>query len=219
MKEPWIKGGPFLEVSFLYEIEINIIKTIEIIMNKLKLSIYPIEFMDSNLDELVDSFNKGYIFDSEDPNSVHIHSLKLRLYINIPEKRKATLSIDNVSSNMLMINFCFFGSQSDAYEWDQIGINTEDIIEFSKFFVNLFNLYKFTIGSIGIENYIISLFGDKMFPNECYSKEKIYQNLDISKINKFLYIMINNNFIDLNTIQFKTMEKVKESALLKINDL
>ncbi|UPM52852.1 hypothetical protein [Gottfriedia acidiceleris] len=89
----WLKGGPFLEVSFLLELKEEKTKTIQVIINKLSEITNKIEIVDKNVDEIIDFFVRGYPYDEEDPKSTYIHSLRLRLYVELFGKRKATLQV------------------------------------------------------------------------------------------------------------------------------
>jgi hypothetical protein len=137
----WLQGGPFLEVSFLLELKEKKKETIQDIIFNLSKVRNRIEIYDKNVDEIIDFFDRGYPYDEEDPQTNYIHSLRLSLYVYLSRKRKATLQIEMVSSNAIMVNFCFFGSNFDALEWDQIGIKKEEITDFTNFLRSIFLLF------------------------------------------------------------------------------
>ena len=109
----WLQGGPFLEVSFLLELkeEKTKTKTTQDIINNLSKVTNKIEIVDENVDGIIDFFNRGYPYDEEDPHTINLHSLRLRLYVYLLRKRKATLQLEVVSPNALMVNFCFYGDE------------------------------------------------------------------------------------------------------------
>ncbi|MFS1514413.1 hypothetical protein VQL36_18585 [Chengkuizengella sp. SCS-71B] len=169
----WLRGGPFLEVSFLLELKgekKNIIKTI---LNKLSKSHNQIEVVDEKLDSKIESFVKGYPYDEEDPHTVQIYSMEVKLYVHVAGRRKATLQIEQVSSNALLINFWFFGCEFDVPEWGQKAIKIDDLPGFNNFLTDLYSNFQFKIGGIAIENDILDLFDcSEVYPNECYRFEK-----------------------------------------------
>ncbi len=118
----WLQGGPFLEVSFLLELKEDKKQTVQDIINKLSKVTNKVKIVDGKFDKIIDFFDKGYPYDEEDLQSINLHALRLRLYVYISRKRKATLQIEMVSSNALMVNFLFYGDGFDEPEWDQVGI-------------------------------------------------------------------------------------------------
>lgn len=139
----WLQGGPFLEVSFLLELRERKTKTIQGIINKLSKVTNKVEIVDKNVDEIINFFDKSYPYDEKDPQSINLHSLRLKLYVYFSRKHKATLQIERVSSNALMINFWFDGSEFNEQEWEQIGIkkkNLRTLQVFLKFYIVFMNL-------------------------------------------------------------------------------
>lgn len=170
----WLRGGPFLEVSFLLDIKENKRKTIEHILELHSKIRDTVEIVDNNIEEMIDSFDKGYPFDEEDPQTHYIHSLYLRLYVNLTRKRKATLQIIQVSSNTIMVDFCFYGSIFDSSEWNQIGIKSDEISDFTNFLIELYSVYDFIIGGCAIEDDVLGLFEfEEAYPKECYCLDNV----------------------------------------------
>jgi hypothetical protein len=166
----WLQGGPFLEVSFIIKLNDEKKEVIKTILKKLSNLNHQIEVVDTNLYEMIESFHKGYPYDEEDPDSVYIHSMQVNLYVYVAGRRKATLQIEQVSSNALLINFWLFGSEFDASKWGQIGIKGKDISYFKNFLIDLYNNFKFKIGSIAIEEDVLGLSDrDETRPNEFYT--------------------------------------------------
>lgn len=213
----WLQGGPFLEISFLLELKKNKKETIqEIILNISKVR-NRIEIYDNNVDEIIDFFAEGYPFDEEDPKTSYIHSLRLGLYVYLSRKRKATLQIEMVSSNAIMVNFWFYGSTVDAIEWDQIGIQNEVITDFTNFLKDLYSIYEFNIGGMAIEKNVISLFGfDEVYPNECYCLENVNPERFLQESNGFIDIIWNEKYKKLSQIPFNHLRLDKDGILINI---
>ena len=66
----WLQGGPFLEVSFLLELKENKGDTIRNIIDWLSKVRYKVEIVDKNIDEIIDSFDRGYPYDEEDHQTI-----------------------------------------------------------------------------------------------------------------------------------------------------
>ncbi|MGG0174834.1 hypothetical protein [Gottfriedia acidiceleris] len=213
----WLQGGPFLEVSFLLELKKRKKETIQEIIFNLSKVRNKIEIYDKNVDEIIDFFDRGYPFDEEDPQSIYIHSLKLRLYVYLSRKRKATLQIEMISSNAIMVNFWFYGSIFDVIEWDQIGIENEEIIDFTNFLKELYVVYEFKIGGIAIEEDIISLFGfDKAFPNECYRYENISPDQFLQESYSFIDVIWNEKYKKLCQAPYNHKRLDNDGILINI---
>jgi hypothetical protein len=210
----WLQGGPFLEVSFIIKLNDGKKEVIKAILKKLSNLHHQIEIVDTKLYEMIESFEKGYPYDEEDPDSVYIHSMQVNLYVYVAGRRKATLQIEQVSSNALLINFWFFGSEFDAPEWGQIGIKGKDISDFKSFLIDLYNNFKFKIGSIAIEEDVLGLSDcDEARPNECYCFENIKPQHILKVRTHFIDILWNEEYGKLNTIP-NNHKRINESGLL-----
>jgi hypothetical protein len=204
----WLKGGPFLEVSFLLEHKEQQIKDI---LNKL--TELNIEIVDKSLTEIINDYETGYPFD-DDPHSVILHSLHIRLYVNFLGKRKAELQIEKVSSNSILVNFLFYGDEKDALELGQVGIKENDLKEFKTFLSKLFEVYKYKVGGIAIERYVLDLFeSNETYPSEVYR----YETLNPAKILKrqelFIALIWNEDFGELNGL-VNNYKRVKNQGVL-----
>ena len=216
----WLQGGPFLEVSFLSELKERKTKTIKDIINKLSKFTNKVEIVDRNIDEIIDFFDKGYPYDEQDPQTNYIHSLRLRLYVNLLVKRKATMQIEMVSSNAIMVNFWFYGSIFDAKEWDRIGIREEDITGYTNFLIELYCVYEFKIGGIAIEEDVLDLFRcDKSHPDECYRYENVYPDLFLQESSYFINIIWNEKYKKLSHIPYIYKRLDKEGILIETGSL
>ncbi|PEC48163.1 hypothetical protein [Bacillus sp. AFS096315] len=214
----WLQGGPFLEVSFLLELKKKKKETIQEIIFNLSKVRNRIEIYDKNVEEIIDFFDRGYPFDEKDPQSIYMHSLRLRLYVYLSRKRKATLQIELVSSNAIIVNFWFYGSNFDAMEWDQIGIENEEITDFTNFLKELYFVYEFKIGGMAIEEDVISLFGfDEAYPNECYRYENISPDRFLQDTYGFIDIIWNEKYNKLSQVSYNHKRLDKDGILINIS--
>ncbi|WNS78771.1 hypothetical protein RRU94_02155 [Domibacillus sp. DTU_2020_1001157_1_SI_ALB_TIR_016] len=212
----WLQGGPFLEVSFLLELKEEKTKTIQDIINKLSKVTNKVEIVDENVDDIIDFFDRGYPYDEEDPQSIHLHSLRLRLYVYLSRKRKATLQMEMVSPNALMVDFWFYGDEFDAPEWDQIGIKKEEFTGFISFLKELYSVYEFKIGGIAIEEDVLELFGfDETYPNECYRYENLSPDYFLKEPSPFLNIIWSEKHKKLSHIPYNYKRLDKEGILIE----
>ena len=199
----WLKGGPFLEISFLFKLKEDKKQTIQDIINKLSKLTNKVEIVDNNLDEKIDFFDKGYSYDEEDPQSIKLHSFRLSLYVYFSRKRKATLQIDIVSSNALMVHFLFYGAEFDVPEWDQIGIKKEEFAGFTSLLKELYLLYEFKIGGIAVEEDILELFGFiETYPNECYRYENLSPDYFLKEPSYFINIIWSEKYKQISNIPY-----------------
>ncbi|MCT2536463.1 hypothetical protein NC661_03610 [Aquibacillus koreensis] len=200
----WLQGGPFLEVSFVLKLDGEKKEAIQAIIDKLSNLDHKIEIVEERLGEIINSFSNGYPYDIEDPETVFIHAMHLRLYVHVAGRRKANLQIEQISSNALLVFFCFYGSEYDAPEWDQIGIGDEDLICFNSFLTELYTTFQFKLGSIGVEEDVLGLLDcEQVRPNECYRFEKIKtQSFFDRNLTSFHSVIWNEQYGKLDPIPF-----------------
>lgn len=206
----WLQGGPFLEVSFIMELKEKKSKAIQAIVSKLSKLTNKVEIVDKNVDEIIDFFERGYSYDEEDPHSIKLHSLRLRLNVYFQRKRKATLQIETLSSNALMVNFRFYGDEFDEPEWDQIGIRKEEITDFISFFEELYSVYEFKAGAIAVEENVLDLFDcGETYPNERYRFENVSSDCLLKEPSRLINIIWNENYNELSHIpcSYKRLDK------------
>jgi hypothetical protein len=212
----WLQGGPFLEVSFLLELKEEKTKTIQEIINKLSRVTNKVEIVDKYVDEIIDFFDRGYPYDEEDPKFSNLHSLRLRLYVYLSRKRKATLQIEMVSSNALMVNFWFYGDEFDEPEWDQIGIKKEEFVGFVSFLKELYSVYEFKIGGIAIDEDVLELFRfGESYPNECYRYENLSPDNFLKEPSHFINIIWREKYKKLSHIPYNHKRLDKEGILIE----
>ena len=109
----WLQGGPFLEVSFLLTIDSNRQSFADRILSRLKSFKPAVEpaITETELKEKISEFNIGYPDDDKDPKSKFYHSTQIPVYVNTDEKRKAILSLRQVSDKLATVDFWFFASE------------------------------------------------------------------------------------------------------------
>mgnify|MGYP001620069441 CR=1 FL=1 len=213
----WLQGGPFLEVSFIVENPRNRRKFIEEFLNKLKNIPQKFQIKLSNLDTEIEKFSNGYPWDEKDPNTYLIHSVEIPLLINVSGERKSKLYFEEISKDTIQINFCFFGDENDAPEWDQKGIKDKDMPEFTKFLSSLYEAFEFPIGAISVENDCVLLFFHcaETWPNECYKLNNINMEKIIKNINNSYVIdcIFNSEFFKIKDIP-STSQKIGKRGIL-----
>jgi hypothetical protein len=216
----WIQGGPFIEVSFLMDLKEEKSKTVKNIINKLSEVSTKIEIVDHKIDEIIDFFDKGYPYDDENPQSPFIHSLKLRLFVDLPRRRKSSLLIDKISSDSLLIDFCFFGDEVDVPEWDQIGVRKDEYSDITNFLVELFYVYEFKIGGVSFEEDITFLFNAvEPHPNECFRFIKVDPEYFLNNLSYFNVILWNEKYQKLNKINYSNNRLNKDGILIFIKEM
>lgn len=214
----WLQGGPFLEVSFILELKEKKQIVIQDIIKKLSTVRNKIEVVDKNINEIIDFFDRGYFSDDADPLSINLHSLRLRLYVYVARKRKATLQLDMVSANALLVNFWFYASECDEPKWGQIGVKKEELTDFTRFLEELYFVYEFKIGATAIEEDVLKLFGfDEEYPKECYRFENLTPTYFLHDPSPFVNIIWNEKYKQLSpTFHTITEGLIKRDSLLKL---
>lgn len=195
----WLKGGPFLEVSFLHILNEGRENLVQELTEKLKASFDHFEIaIDSNiLQGLISQFDTGYPFDEKAPDSYLIHSIQIPIYLTIEGRRKSVLSLEQVSDSLIVVDFWFFGSEWDAPEWDQIGIKDFQIEGFKKFLKDLYNTIQFPFGMIEVENDVKGIFDtDAGWPHESYNLE----NINEKWINEYMMSIVKNGFLKSDSL-------------------
>jgi hypothetical protein len=216
----WLRGGPFIEVSFLLELKENKFKTVKNIINKLSEVPTKIEVVDHNIDEIIDYFDKGYPYDDENPQSPYIHSLKIRLFVDLPRRRKASLFIDKISSDSILIDFCFFGDEADVPEWDQIGIRKDEYNDITNFLIELYSVYQFKIGGVSCEEDIKFLFETiKEYPNECFRFNEVDPGYFLNNPSYFNVIVWNEKYKTLNEFNYRYNKIDKDGILIFTSEM
>jgi hypothetical protein len=217
----WLQSGPFLEISFLLTLDLGRPSFVNRILTKLKSFKPTVEHVatEAELKEKINEFNIGYPFDDKDPNSKVLHQIEIPVYVEIDVKRKSVLSLRQVSGKLVAVDFWFYGSESDAPEWNQVGITEKQLPIFKDLLFKLFDTFDFVLGTVAYENSVTDLFDIAVgWPDEKYKIENISRQL-LQSDNYFLLIIANKKHIDIQeisgtrTIGYRqTLEKEKYSA-------
>ena len=181
----WLQGGPFLELSFIFNESTNI----ENVISKLNNTNVKIEV--HNSPEYIQQFFEGYPYDEDDLHSVMMHRIEINLTVHTTRQRRALLFVEKISSELLSFSMCFFGAKYDAPEWNQPGIRDDELDEFICLLISLYRELKFSVGGLAIEEDMKGLFD----VNEVWSNEKYkFANLTFKdNLHKFQAILINQS--------------------------
>ncbi|WP_059174005.1 hypothetical protein [Bacillus sp. FJAT-27445] len=218
-KQPWLQGGPFLEVSFLMELNKEDKLVVQDIVSKLSELKIKVEIADQDIREIIDSFVTGYPWDENDPNSVYLHTLTLRTIVYLQRQRKSLLEIEKISSNAIMVNFYFYGCNNDLPEWGQIGIRKEEMPDFTNFLVDLYSAYEFKVGGIAVEENVIGLFKcHEVYPNECYRFENLIPDSFLLGRTYFLELIWNEKYKKISSKLLHYRRLAKDGILVKLEN-
>ena len=193
----WLKGGPFYELSFLLKNQ----EDKHILLNDLLESLRKrtdIRLVESSavLNEKMKLFSSGY----EDDGIVR-RNFVANAEIKINGKRKSRIYIEELSDELIKLNFWFYGGDADAKEWDQIGIKKSHKAGFKEFFHFIKTDLNPILGTIAYDEDCTELFKTKIpIPNEYYR----LKNLELQEIktrlkivpNEFEYCWISSNQLD-----------------------
>lgn len=109
-----LQGGPFFELSFLIEETEHLQYLLDRVSHSSK-----VQIVTPHVPQMIADFYKGYLFDEEDAASHRIHQMRLSVTVKMNRVRQALLFAERIHTNLLCFSFCFYGSESDADEWDQ----------------------------------------------------------------------------------------------------
>lgn len=163
----------------------------EIISNVSRYPNFEIVTPTDELNDLIELYVKGDKADGKVYRSIDINT-----QIEISGNRKSRFFIQELSDELLKINFWFYGSQYDVEEWNQQGLNEIDKPEFRNFFKFIKEKINPILGTIAYEEDCSELFETvETSPSEFYKlanlqldkiKERVYRNK-----NEFEYCWIN----------------------------
>lgn len=183
-----LQGGPFLEVSFL----IDEYDPIQVILAKL--CDLPIKIEMKITTDLLQAFDTGYLYDEQDSNSKKIHQLHLHLNVHTNRHRASDLYIERIAENSLCCSLCFYGDEEDNIEWNQIGIASSEIQEFTSLLVQIFEKLEFVAGVVAIEQDAKFMFDShKEWPDQEYELTKLNIQSIMRNANSFYTIIVNND--------------------------
>lgn len=154
----------------------------------------------AELEKLVGAFVDGYHDDEKDSSSVVYNTAQIPLTIEICGSRKSILHISRVSDSLAVVDLWFFGSEWDEEEWGQLGIKSEQVPSFKNFLVELYDQFRFPLGTVGVELNALELFDSNSgWPDESYSLARINVESLLSKgSNGLLRVMVNRQVFGLD---------------------
>ena len=200
----WLKGGPFLEVSFLVVLEtVDKQSFVDNLFNRLKSFTPTIELAicENDMQEKLSEFYTGYPDDEADPDSKVYHQAQIPLYVDIDGKRKSILSLRQISHKLIVVDFWFYGAESDARKWDQKGIAQGQVHLFKDMLHRLYDTFHFAIGTVGYENSVTDIFQtSETWPHESYSLDNIDTN-SVQVDDYFIAIVANINSVQLQGVK------------------
>jgi hypothetical protein len=144
-------------------------------------------------EKLVRAFVEGYYDDEKDLSSVVYNTAQIPLMVKICGSRKSVLHVSRVSDSLAVVDFWFFGSEWDEEEWGQLGIKSEQVPSFKDLLVELYDQFRFPLGTVGIEKNALELFdANSGWPDESYSLARINVESLLSKGSRGLLRVIVN---------------------------
>lgn len=163
-----LRGGPFLEISLMISRD-DIRQIFTELSNLSNLSI-----TEDNLDDLIHHFETGYLYDEQDMTSQRIHSISLNITVDIQGIRKSLLFINQVAEQTVVLDFCFFGSELDALEWEQPGIKADEYHFFIDYLSELLIHFQGCLGAVAIENDVLGLISENhSWPDNVFNCESV----------------------------------------------
>ncbi|MFC6333152.1 hypothetical protein ACFP56_11005 [Paenibacillus septentrionalis] len=185
----WLRGGPFFELSILLK-EVDINDLVDKLFENQRIKI-----IDDNLNEKIDSYIIGYLYDEDDLDSVMIHSTSINLIVELLGERKSIVFIERVADETQLLNLCFYGAEHDAPEWGQLGIKDKDYKYFVDFLVELINDFNGIAGAVAYEEDILTVYASNSIrPDIVYSYKNFSSNLISEQfdLKSFIAICWNN---------------------------
>gem|GEM_PF-5749736 len=161
--DQWLKGEPFLEVSFILPITDPKSTFLTYLIEKIRKLKYTVDVKEGNLDAVILSFGNDM------PGFA-----KIPLVMHFPEERKSELCIEEIAiGKALQFTFFFYGGKEDLK--GQIGIRDDDLLKFTDLLRSLYHIFRFPLGIVAFETNCIEIIfsSDKTWPDDSYSPENI----------------------------------------------
>ena len=182
----WLRGGPFLELSFIIEEERLLTDLFESI-RQASTGVVEIHHEEERMAE----FNNGNLYDDADPNGLTMHQTCLKLTIHTVRTRRGLLFVERIHDRLLCLCICVYGSEFDADEWEQPGIREDELPEFDRLLRELHTEFRFLIGGIAFEEDVKCFFDTQQpWPHPDYSIENITADRIASRKEAFRQLMI-----------------------------
>ncbi len=195
----WLRGGPILEISFLLPLGEDRRRFVDNLLVTFQSFTPVVELAASEEEvaEIIAAFDRGYPDDEDDPESKVSHSIQLPVYVHTDGKRKAVLSLQQLSGQLAAVDFWFFASVWDAPEWNQRGITKSQLPIFGNLLHRLFDAFDYIIGTMSYEYSVTNLFDRAgSWPDESYHPDNIKKQLLLGD-HHFILIIANKKHIDL----------------------
>ena len=181
----WVIGGPFLEISLIKyhsgERRTLVDEVIATLIN------YPelFEISDENKTEEYSKFiNDTYIIGENSDSLVHV--MKIDLWINICRKRKSSLYINQLANETFLLEFCFYGSNFDSVELNQVGIRESEMSSFRELGKSLKKMLSCELGRCAIEESVVDVFSsENTWPHESYNYKYLKQLKTLELSNEY----------------------------------
>ncbi len=169
----WLQGGPYYELSFLIQNSVDkaqLINNLMILVNGIEL--VQIITSEDEIERKKDEFINGYVYDG-----IIYRVLDLNTKVDVAGMRKSRLHVQELSKELVQLNFWFYGSEFDAEEWNQKGLKEGDKPEFRLLFNSLKKKIKPILGTIAYEEDCSGLFNtNNSSPHSDYSLAKLKLN-------------------------------------------
>jgi hypothetical protein len=146
--EPFLQGGPFLELCVVIKAA-GRPELLEYVLTKLPMLPFP-SFV--NLDDArrgSTPFLDGWIVDNE--LNTWMYEATIPLVVNISGWRKCQLRVAELCHGLYQLDFEFFGDRDDAPEWHQLGVREIDDPVFRECLGKICSIFNADLGLIGVE--------------------------------------------------------------------
>lgn len=195
----WLQGGPFFELSFIIKDVEPLYQTIIRLVNSSKIKIVL-----HNTSEFIEEFYDGYPFDEDKPEERIVNQISLNLTFYLNRTRQSLLFVERINTNLLCFSICFYGSELDASEWQQIGIRQAEHYEFYSLLRDFYNEFHFIIGGSAIEEDAKAFFDtNECWPDNSYSIENITAKRVNDKLSNFIQVIVNNKLNLISQLDIK----------------
>ncbi|MEL6675027.1 MAG: hypothetical protein AAFR61_22660 [Bacteroidota bacterium] len=150
----WLSGGPYYEISLLVPTPRHRLVNAQRWLTLLSQTPWDIriEESESQLRAALHQYAEG------EEDSPEVHTLDIRLSMDISGKRKARLFLAELSPWITKVNFWFFGGKEDFSQMGLKGIQEGDKPHFRRFLADQMMQWEALGGTIGYETDIEDLF-------------------------------------------------------------
>lgn len=189
-----------MEVSFLLPLDVSRRELLEVLLVRLKELEVRVDVVRGHeaVIQASGAFVNGYLSDDKDPRSEWYHTMRVDLMFYMDCPRQSSLYITQVSSSLVCVDFCFFGSEDDEPEWNQKGVSRSQLPQFKELLIMFFHAFDFVAGMVAHETDVLDLFGlDLTWPNEAFTIDTLRSTWNGGMGNQALIAVVtNNSYID-----------------------